>query len=131
VVTDPFNQLVIQTQCAMVLRVLANPDGILEESGTTTPAVLDASVSTGALYLTDAERALLTAMGRLQRRGVLDPAEVVRGLPRCVVPAVTTDTWTPGDRRSDRRRRPTLRGTDDDVHLHDHRRRGRPSTRTR
>jgi hypothetical protein len=60
-VPDGFVRLVIQVQCAMVLRVLNNPDGVLEESGDDYTRRLDASVSTGALYVTDAELALLSA----------------------------------------------------------------------
>lgn len=60
-VSDPFNQLVIQVQCSMVLRVLANPDGMLEESinGGDYTRRLDAAISAGALYLSDQERSLL------------------------------------------------------------------------
>jgi hypothetical protein len=58
--TDPlFAALVVQIQCAIVLRVINNPDGKLEESGDDYRYRLDASVSTGALYLSDAEAALL------------------------------------------------------------------------
>jgi hypothetical protein len=59
-VTDAFVRLVIQVQCAMVLRVLNNPDGVLEETGDDYTRRLDASVSTGALYATDAELQLLS-----------------------------------------------------------------------
>jgi hypothetical protein len=60
-ITDPLNQLVIQVQCSMVLRVLANPDGMLEESinGGDYTRRLDAAISAGALYLSDQERGLL------------------------------------------------------------------------
>lgn len=58
-----FSSLVVQVECAMVLRVLNNPTGVLEKteavddySGTLR---YDSTVSTGALYLTDAERDLL------------------------------------------------------------------------
>lgn len=58
-----FQSLVIQIECAMVLRVLNNPDGKLEETGDDYSYRLDAAVSTGALYLTDGEAGLLTASG--------------------------------------------------------------------
>lgn len=58
-----FQALVIQIECAMVLRVLNNPDGKLEETGDDYSYRLDAAVSTGALYLTDTEAGLLTASG--------------------------------------------------------------------
>lgn len=54
-----FRALVIQVECAMVLRVLSNPDGKLEEQGDDYRYRLDAARSTGALYLSDAELALL------------------------------------------------------------------------
>jgi hypothetical protein len=60
VVTDPFNQLVIQIQCSMVLRVLANPDGVLEETIDDYTRRLDAASSSGALYLTPQELTLLS-----------------------------------------------------------------------
>lgn len=54
-----FTALVVQIQCAMVLRVLNNPDGKLQESGDDYSYRLDAAVSTGALYLSGAEADLL------------------------------------------------------------------------
>lgn len=56
-----FGAVVVQVQCAMVLRVLRNPDGKLEESVDDYRYRLDQAVSTGALYLSDAEAALLGA----------------------------------------------------------------------
>jgi hypothetical protein len=49
----------IQVQCAMVLRLLNNPDGKLSETIDDYTYRLDAAVSTGALYVSDAEVALL------------------------------------------------------------------------
>lgn len=58
--TDPqYSSLVIRVLCAMVLRVLNNPDGKLSEAVDDYQYRLDASVSTGALYLSDDERDLL------------------------------------------------------------------------
>jgi hypothetical protein len=54
-----FRSLLIQVQCAMVLRVLNNPDGKYEESGDDYSYKRDSAVSTGALYLSDAEALLL------------------------------------------------------------------------
>jgi len=54
-----FRNLVIQIVCAMVLRVLNNPSGKLEESGDDYSYRLDSAVSTGALYASDAELALI------------------------------------------------------------------------
>lgn len=50
-----FESLVVQTLCAMVLRVLNNPEGKLEERQDDYQYRLDSAVSTGALYLSDAE----------------------------------------------------------------------------
>lgn len=63
-VADPpqttFRGLVVQVLCAMVLRVLNNPEGKLEEQGDDYRYRLDQAVSTGALYLSDAELARLS-----------------------------------------------------------------------
>lgn len=55
-----FRSLVVQTLCAMVLRVLQNPHGKLEESQDDYRYRLDAAVSSGALYLSEAELARLS-----------------------------------------------------------------------
>ncbi len=54
-----FRSLVVQIECAMVLRVLRNPDGKLEEQIDDYRWRRDSATSSGALYLTDAELALL------------------------------------------------------------------------
>lgn len=59
VVDAAFSALVVQIECAMVLRVLNNPDGKLEEHGDDYGYRRDAALSTGALYLSDAEADLL------------------------------------------------------------------------
>lgn len=51
--------LAVQVECAMVMRVFNNPEGKLQEGVDDYQYRLDASVSTGALYLSDAERDLL------------------------------------------------------------------------
>jgi hypothetical protein len=62
--SDPvFASLITQVQCAMVLRVLRNPEGKLEEQGDDYRYRLDAAVSTGALYLSDSEVAMLAPVG--------------------------------------------------------------------
>lgn len=58
---EAFRRLVVQVQCAMVLRVLRNPDGVLEQTIDDYRRRLDAAVSSGSLYLSDAERRLLSA----------------------------------------------------------------------
>lgn len=59
--------LVIQVQAAMILRVLRNPNGKLEESIDDYSYRLDSAVSTGSLYVSDSELLLLGT--RRNRRG--------------------------------------------------------------
>lgn len=58
-----FSRLVVQVVCAMILRVLGNPDGKLEETVDDYTYRLDAAVSSGQLYPTDAELELVSAGG--------------------------------------------------------------------
>lgn len=59
---DPaLSTLIVQIACAMVLRVLNNPDGKLEEAVDDYRWRRDSALSSGALYLSDAELALLAA----------------------------------------------------------------------
>lgn len=55
-----FEALVKQILCAMVLRVLSNPEGKLEERQDDYQYRLDSAVSSGALYLSDDELARLS-----------------------------------------------------------------------
>lgn len=57
---EAFENLVVQVLCAMVLRVLQNPSGKLEERQDDYQYRLDSAVSSGALYLSDAELARLS-----------------------------------------------------------------------
>jgi hypothetical protein len=91
-ITDAaFRALVVQVQCAAVLRVLRNPEGKLEEQIDDYRYRLDSATSTGALYLTDAELALLGAGD-----GQSDGAWSIYGSRQ---PAVgwweTPDRWVP------------------------------------
>lgn len=53
---DPmFEALVVQTLAAMVLRVLSNPEGKLEERQDDYQYRLDSAISTGSLYLSESE----------------------------------------------------------------------------
>jgi hypothetical protein len=70
----PFRSLVIQIQCAMVLRVMNNPDGKLEETSDDYTYRLDQAVSTGALYLSDAEMSLLGSSGGSETAFTIKPA---------------------------------------------------------
>lgn len=83
-----FRRLVVQVLCAMVLRVLNNPNGKLEESGDDYSYRLDAAVSTGALYLSDAELALL-GVGPGDSSGAFTIRPLGWGYP------VPPDPWTP------------------------------------
>jgi hypothetical protein len=77
--------LIVQVQCAMVLRVLNNPNGKLQESQDDYSYRLDAAVSTGALYVSDAEIALLGANNSLSGGGfTIKPFAVAPTQP---------DTW--------------------------------------
>ncbi|KRC52132.1 hypothetical protein ASE16_03530 [Leifsonia sp. Root227] len=71
-----FSNLVVQVECAMVLRVLNNPNGKLEEAVDDYSVRFDSAVSSGALYLTEVERDLL---GRGD--SVSDAAFTIRAVP--------------------------------------------------
>lgn len=58
---DALRALVIQVQTSMVLRVLYNPEGKLSETQDDYSYRLDSATSTGALYVSDTELALLGA----------------------------------------------------------------------
>lgn len=93
-VDAPFRQVVVAVQCSMLQRVLANPDGILEETTDDYTRRLDAAVSTGALYLTDGERALLGAgTGDPEGAFAVRAAPAWAGRPRDWFPATSTDIW--------------------------------------
>lgn len=83
--SDPFPRLVVQVQCAMVLRVLNNPDGVLEETSDDYTRRLDAAVSSGELKPTDAELTLLSAFD-----GAGDEAFSIRAIPG---PQTGPDPW--------------------------------------
>lgn len=83
--SDQFRRVVVQVQCAMVLRVLNNPDGRLEEQGDDYSYRLDQAVSTGALYVTDAELQLLSAFDSTS-----DTAFSLRPTP---IPVSAPDPW--------------------------------------
>jgi hypothetical protein len=90
---DPlFVGLVVQIECAMVLRVLNNPTGILEETVDDYSHRMDQAVSSGALYLSDAEKALL-GLGD----GSSDSAWSVRSpaVPFRSLPSGWPDPWNP------------------------------------
>lgn len=100
--SDPIRLLTVATQCAMVKRVLINPDGILEESvdeGAYTRR-LDAAISTGQIAPTDLEIETLTVA-----IGSPEGAFSVRAQPdraawwQDAFPTTSTDTWAPGSLR--------------------------------
>lgn len=87
-----FQSLVVQVECAMVLRVLNNPDGKLEEAVDDYRYRLDQAVSSGALYLSDAERALLGAGdGASDGAFTIKPAGVTRAVGHWVSPTEWVD----------------------------------------
>lgn len=83
----------VQVLCAMVLRVLNNPDGKFKEQIDDYSYQLDSAVSTGSLYLSDAEFGLLTdlADGISDGAWTIKPAGAYRG------PGYWSDTttWVP------------------------------------
>lgn len=99
-IDDPIRLVTIATQCAMVKRVLTNPDGILEETTDDYTRRLDAALSSGQIAPTDLELETLTVA-----IGNPEGAFSVRAQPeRDVVwqnafPTTSTDTWQPGSLR--------------------------------
>lgn len=92
-ITDiSFRNLVVQVQCAMVLRVIKNPDGYLSEQIDDYQYRRDSAVSTGSLYVSDAELALLG-----NAPGSSDGAWTINTFPIGRGPGYwsTTDTWVP------------------------------------
>jgi len=89
---EALQKLLVQVECAMVLRVLNNPDGKLEESGDDYSYRLDAARSTGALYVSDAEVALLSAGDAVAGGSfTIRPASTVTGSGYWA----STDSWVP------------------------------------
>jgi hypothetical protein len=91
--TDPtYLALVKQVQCAMVLRVVKNPEGFLSEQQDDYQYRRDSAVSAGALYVSDAELALLGS-----GEGVSEGAWTINTRPPGIGPGywATTDTWVP------------------------------------
>lgn len=91
--SEGLRSVVVQVLCAMVLRVLNNPDGKFKETIDDYSYQLDSAVSTGALYLSDAEADLLadTASGVSEGAWTIKPAGAYRG------PGYWSDTttWVP------------------------------------
>ena len=97
---DPIRLTTIATQCAMVKRVLTNPDGILEEPTDDYTRRLDAALSSGQIVPTDQELSTLAiAVGNPEG------AFSVRAQPdraawwKDAFPTTSTDTWAPGSVR--------------------------------
>jgi hypothetical protein len=92
---DPIRLVTVATQAAMVKRVLANPDGILEETTDDYTRRLDAALSSGQIQPTDTELETLSiAVGNPEG------AFGVRAQPERAVwdyfPSTSTDTWPAG-----------------------------------
>lgn len=60
---DVFKALVVQVQCAAVIRFLNNPDGKYQETLDDYSFSRDKAVATGEIYISDSELALLSATG--------------------------------------------------------------------
>lgn len=97
---DPIRLVTVATQCAMVKRVLSNPDGILEETTDDYTRRLDAALSSGQIAPTDLEIETLTIS-----LGNPEGAFSVRARPegpqawQNAFPTTSTDTWAPGSLR--------------------------------
>lgn len=99
---DPIRLVTVATQCAMVKRVLANPDGVLEETTDDYTRRLDAALSSGQMQPTDLELETLSiAVGNPEG------AFTVRAMPERPAgwdyfPTTSTDTWPAGALRFER-----------------------------
>lgn len=91
---DPVRLVTVATQCAMLKRVLTNPDGVLEETTDDYTRRLDAAISTGQLQPTDSELETLsiaagTPEGAFSTRAIPTPGVA----PTPWFPTTSTDTW--------------------------------------
>lgn len=86
-----FEALVVQIQCAMVLRYLSNPDGKLEEQGDTYRYRYDAARSAGAIYISDAELERL----RDEETGSDGAFQIGTASASALGNWATPDTWVP------------------------------------
>lgn len=91
-ITEPtYRALVVQVQCAMVLRVIKNPEGYLSEQIDDYQYRRDSAVSAGALYVSDAELALLGSGSGSEGAFTINTFPIGRGPGYWA----TTDTWVP------------------------------------
>jgi hypothetical protein len=79
-----FEELVVATVCAMVMRVFNNPNGLLEEGVDDYTSRRDSTTSSGVLYATDEELALLAESGSSANAFTISP-----------VGRTPDPTWTP------------------------------------
>jgi hypothetical protein len=91
-VSEPsYEALVKQVQCAMVLRVIRNPEGYLSEQQDDYTYRYDQAVSTGALYVSADELALLNAGAGTSSGAWTIRTRAGRGPGYWATP----DTWVP------------------------------------
>lgn len=91
-ITEPtYRALVVQVQCAMVLRVIKNPEGYLSEQIDDYQYRRDSAVSAGALYVSDAELALLGSGSGSEGAFTINTFPIGRGPGYWAA----TDTWVP------------------------------------
>jgi hypothetical protein len=69
-----FQALVVQVQCAAVLRYLQNPEGKYQEAGDDYSFTRDKALSTGETYITDDELALLVSTSGSPNAFTVKPA---------------------------------------------------------
>jgi hypothetical protein len=80
--TDPiFTALVVQVQCAAVIRFLNNPDGKYQETVDDYSFSRDKAVATGEIYISESELALLSATGGSVNAFTITPAGRAPGFP--------------------------------------------------
>lgn len=83
---DTFLSLVVQVQCAAVIRFLNNPDGKYQETVDDYSFSRDKAVATGEVYISDSELALLSATGGSVNAFTITPVGRAPGYPFPVWP---------------------------------------------
>lgn len=83
---DVFTALVVQVQCAAVIRFLINPDGKFQESVDDYSFSRDKAVATGEIYISPSELALLSATGGSVNAFTIIPVGRTPGYPFPVWP---------------------------------------------
>lgn len=80
-IDDVFKALVVQVQCAAVMRFLNNPDGKYQEAVDDYSFSRDKAVATGEIYISESELALLSATGGSVNAFTITPVGRPPGYP--------------------------------------------------